>query len=225
MIDSPDAARISRTTPGRGYARTGHRELVAFQSGRVGGRSIGADEGNIGVRFSPFRALCKPAQVRPIEAANVKDLVETDLDRIVAACREAQGQLAIVSAPSPWLPPLPEVIPVTEMADAVAPLTTVLGVLDVPALQARHNYVVDLRSFGHLVIGGSARSGRTTALRTLIGGLAMSTSTEHLHVYAIDCSGEVDIARPPMRVRKAVVRPLRALPPMTRCPKLLRSTT
>jgi DNA segregation ATPase FtsK/SpoIIIE, S-DNA-T family len=189
VIDSPAAARISRTTPGRGYARTGHGELVAFQSGRVGGRSTGAGEGEIGVRFSPFRALCKPAHVRPVEAANVNDVAETDLDRIVAACREAQGQLAIVSAPSPWLPPLPEVIPVSEMPDARAPLTAVLGVVDAPALQARQNYVVDLSSFGHLVIGGSARSGRTTALRTLIGGLAMSTSTEHLHVYAIDCSG------------------------------------
>ncbi len=37
VIDATDAARISRATPGRGYARTGHSELQAFQSGRVGG--------------------------------------------------------------------------------------------------------------------------------------------------------------------------------------------
>ena len=42
---------------------------------------------------------------------------------------------------------------------------------------------------GHLVIAGSARSGRTTALRTIVGGLAASTCVRDLHVYAVDCAG------------------------------------
>lgn len=37
VLDTPDAARISRATPGRGYLRTGHGELTAFQAARVGG--------------------------------------------------------------------------------------------------------------------------------------------------------------------------------------------
>ena len=41
VIDAPDAARISKTTPGRAYARLGHSSLVAFQTGRVGGRRPG----------------------------------------------------------------------------------------------------------------------------------------------------------------------------------------
>ena len=38
VIDAPDAAQISRATPGRGYVRLGHASLVPFQAGRIGGR-------------------------------------------------------------------------------------------------------------------------------------------------------------------------------------------
>ena len=37
VIDAPDAAQISRATPGRGYVRLGHASLVPFQAGRIGG--------------------------------------------------------------------------------------------------------------------------------------------------------------------------------------------
>ena len=42
VIDAPDAAQISRTTPGRGYVRLGHASLVPFQAGRIRGRRPGA---------------------------------------------------------------------------------------------------------------------------------------------------------------------------------------
>ncbi|MBO0810128.1 MAG: AAA family ATPase, partial [Actinobacteria bacterium] len=42
VIDAPDAARISKGTPGRAYVRLGHSSLVPFQTARVGGRRPGA---------------------------------------------------------------------------------------------------------------------------------------------------------------------------------------
>jgi S-DNA-T family DNA segregation ATPase FtsK/SpoIIIE len=129
--------------------------------------------------------LCEPAPARRERSAD--DSAETDLDRIVTACRDVARNLGITAAPSPWIPPLPDVIPVG--AGTRHPLTAVLGVLDVPAAQARQHYLIDLATLGHQLIAGSARSGRTTALRTLIGGLATSTPCDELHVYAVDCSG------------------------------------
>jgi S-DNA-T family DNA segregation ATPase FtsK/SpoIIIE len=188
VIDAVDAARISRATPGRGYARTGHGELQVFQSGRVGG--LPADEkdnARIDVQLSPFRSLSVP---RPAPATRLgpRAAASTDLDSIVAACRAAAERLGLEAPSSPWLPPLPALIP-TETADALRPLTAVLAVLDLPAAQARQRYEIDLDRMGHLVIAGSARSGRTTALRTIVGGLAASTSIRDLHVYAVDCAG------------------------------------
>ena len=37
VIDGPDAARIAKSAPGRGYVRLGHASLVPFQAGRIGG--------------------------------------------------------------------------------------------------------------------------------------------------------------------------------------------
>jgi S-DNA-T family DNA segregation ATPase FtsK/SpoIIIE len=83
---------------------------------------------------------------------------------------------------------LPALIP-ADLAGVRRPLTAVLAVLDRPTAQARHDSEIDLEHMGHLVVAGSARSGRTTALRTVAGGLVTSTSIRDLHLYAIDCAG------------------------------------
>jgi DNA segregation ATPase FtsK/SpoIIIE, S-DNA-T family len=188
VIDAGDAARISRATPGRGYARTGHGELQVFQSGRVGGLPPGAaDSTRIDVQLSPFQSLASP---RVVHVANdgASATAATDLDSIVAACRSAADRLCLQAPSSPWLPSLPALIP-TEATDLARPLTAVLAVLDLPSEQTRQNYEMDLDQTGHLVIAGSARSGRTSALRTIVGGLAASTSVRDLHMYAVDCAG------------------------------------
>ncbi len=45
VIEAPEAAHISPSTPGRGYVRLGHASLVPFQAGRVGGRRPGTSRG------------------------------------------------------------------------------------------------------------------------------------------------------------------------------------
>ena len=190
VIDSADAARISRLTPGRAYARTGHGELHAFQTGRVGGERTSSKDDVIDVALSPFRALCRPAVQRIADDTMRGGPTRTDLDDIVDACRAAAARLHLEAAAPPWLPPLPETI--GSDADGLEPtraLVATLAVLDVPTEQRRERYVIDLDHTGHLIVAGSARSGRTTALRTLVGGLASSTSVADLHVYAVDCAG------------------------------------
>ena len=184
VIETPDAARISRHTPGRGYARTGHGELRVFQCGRVGGTTR-ATRGGAQARVAPFRSLGypDPALGRTSGAA----AGDSDLDLIVAACASAAQYLDVEIPDSPWPPPLPDVITSSDVADP--PLTATLGWRDLPARQRREPHVVDLAKLGHLVVAGGARSGRTTTLRTLAGLLARSTSTADLHMYAFDCAG------------------------------------
>ncbi|NEA05348.1 cell division protein FtsK, partial [Streptomyces sp. SID10116] len=61
------------------------------------------------------------------------------------------------------------------------------GVEDLPADQARRPVVVDFASFGHLMIGGAPRSGRSQVLRTIAGSLARTHSSADVHLYGIDC--------------------------------------
>ncbi|MFE4017344.1 FtsK/SpoIIIE domain-containing protein, partial [Streptomyces sp. NPDC059101] len=47
VLNSPEAAGIAQSTPGRAYVRLGQNSLVPFQSGRVGGRRPGASASSL----------------------------------------------------------------------------------------------------------------------------------------------------------------------------------
>ncbi|WP_449062972.1 FtsK/SpoIIIE domain-containing protein [Planomonospora algeriensis] len=63
----------------------------------------------------------------------------------------------------------------------------VFGVTDLPWAQDRRSLTLDLPHGGHLLVAGTARSGRSTALRTLAGAIAAGASPQDVHVHAIDC--------------------------------------
>ncbi|MGW8742982.1 FtsK/SpoIIIE domain-containing protein [Streptomyces sp. NPDC055794] len=196
VIDSPEAGHISKNTPGRAYVRLGHSSLVPFQSGRVGGRRPGAADpaalapwvGALGWEDLGRAALTKP------KAESREDDEITDLKVLVDAVRDANRSMGIPAQHSPWLPALDETllldaIEVPALAGAVpgklppAPY----GIEDLPSDQARRPVVVDFATFGHLMIGGAPRSGRSQVLRTIAGSLARTHSTADVHLYGIDC--------------------------------------
>lgn len=61
------------------------------------------------------------------------------------------------------------------------------GITDRPWAQDRKPLTLDLAHGGHLLIAGAARSGRSTALRTIAGSIAAHTSPADVHLHAIDC--------------------------------------
>jgi DNA segregation ATPase FtsK/SpoIIIE, S-DNA-T family len=61
------------------------------------------------------------------------------------------------------------------------------GLTDLPWAQDRRPLVLDPAHGGHLLIAGTARTGRSTALRTLAGSIALHASPEDVHLHAIDC--------------------------------------
>jgi S-DNA-T family DNA segregation ATPase FtsK/SpoIIIE len=196
VIDSPEAGQISKNTPGRAYARLGHASLVPFQSGRVGGRRPGAaDPAALMPWVGPltWEDLGRAALAKPKSEAREDDEI-TDLKVLVDAVREANRALGIPAQHSPWLPALDE----TLLLDAIeVPAVAALapgrlppapyGIEDLPADQARRPVVVDFASFGHLMIGGAPRSGRSQVLRTIAGSLARTHSVADVHLYGIDC--------------------------------------
>ncbi|SFJ61866.1 FtsK/SpoIIIE domain-containing protein [Cellulomonas sp. KH9] len=192
VIESPDAAQIAPSLPGRAYARLGHSSLVAFQSSRVGGRPPGSVPGG-GVDVMPltWASVGRPVVVRRPEAENDVD-VPTDLASLVTAVQGA-AELAHVSAPPPpWLPALADVVTVREVDEQggaaleARPLALPYGLLDLPAQQRRDVAVHDLDRAGNLAVVGSPRSGRSTVLRVLAAAVATRTSPRDVHVYGLD---------------------------------------
>ncbi|MBW1601189.1 cell division protein FtsK [Streptomyces sp. JJ66] len=192
VIDAPDAGHIAKSTPGRAYVRLGHSSLVPFQSGRVGGRRPGAQDTQLPPPWSAqlgWTELGRALLTRPAGAKQQEDEI-TDLKVLVDAVNEANDRLGIPAQHSPWLPALPESILLDEVP-APAPLGALpaapYGIEDLPAKQDRRPLAVDFANFGHLMVGGSPRSGRSQLLRTIAASLARTHSITDVHLYGIDC--------------------------------------
>jgi DNA segregation ATPase FtsK/SpoIIIE, S-DNA-T family len=99
VIGAPDAARIERRHPGRGYLRLGPGELIGFQAGFVSGVS-----GT--VRVASFHAGDPPEWRSP---------GGSDLDRLVEDIRRAAVDHGEAVARPLWRPPLPQSIRVRDL--------------------------------------------------------------------------------------------------------------
>lgn len=201
VIEAPDAARISRGTPGRGFARLGHATLVPFQAARVGGRRPGApvrQGAEAGprpwVQELPWSALGRPPSAPPREREETS-AQDTDLAALVEAVQGAAQVAGVPPQHSPWLPALPEQllmadlpqpVPVPGASDADPP-PVAWALQDMPASQEQRPLVLDLSRFGHLYVVGGARSGRSQALRAIAGALAWRVAPSDVHLYGIDC--------------------------------------
>ena len=195
VIDAPDAARIPVRRPGRAYVRAGHGEPTAFQAARVGrprtvqtSSSDSSDEPPVRVAPRRIETLGRSA---PEAAQAEENAARTDLTDLVAAVRRAADDAGLAAPPRPWLPPLPERVLLAGLpAPETGPAAAVLGLADRPAGQAQEPFVLDLERTGPVAVAGMARTGRSTALRTLAVSLAGGTSPADLHLYAVDCGNQ-----------------------------------
>ena len=195
VIDVPDAAWISKSTPGRCYVRSGASGPVGVQSSRIGGRRPGKRvmaRAPIKVLPVPWQGLGRPLPEIREAVAEDDGTMETDLSVLVDAIAGAARKVGCGPQPSPWLPPLPDSITLNDLPfvpaetdGEVAPVP--FGIMDVPARQAREPMTVDLTGGGHIVVAGAARTGRSTVLRTIAGSIAARESASDVHIYAIDC--------------------------------------
>jgi DNA segregation ATPase FtsK/SpoIIIE, S-DNA-T family len=153
-------------------------------------------------RSRPFRAFDgrgEAADELPALGPELSDPTQrSTLDVVVARLREAAPPVHQV-----WLPALPTALPLTAVlarpevvpeAGLVTPrpgtLALPLGIVDRPDRQAQESLVVDLSGTGgHLGLVGAPRTGKSTALRTLVTAATLTHTPGELTVYAIDLGG------------------------------------
>jgi S-DNA-T family DNA segregation ATPase FtsK/SpoIIIE len=197
VIGAPDAAQISKNTPGRGYIRLGASALLPFQSGRVGGKRLtsgGTAAAPVWSTEIRWDGLGRPALEPPrVEQGQVD---ETDLQALVQVIRAANEQLGIPAQHEPWLPALGSEVLLDDINEfglddsaetgwSIRPIP--FGVQDLPTLQEQRTAFLDLDTAGHLFIAGAPRSGRSQVLRTIAGAAARNASAADVHIYALDC--------------------------------------
>ena len=188
VLDVRDAAALPRRTPGRALARRAGEALEPFQAARVTGSAALAS----GPRVLDWhwQRLGDPL---PPEGAEAPD-AQSDLARILEVTTAAAARLGTEPARSPWLPPLPAQISHDELIAAVRehrPTFLPFGVADRPREQSREVVGLDLDRGGHLLVVGTPRSGRTTALRAVAASIAARTTTSDVHLHVIDGGGSL----------------------------------
>ncbi len=186
VIDVPDAARIPKERPGRALLVRGGSPPRLVQTARV--TTVRRDDAATPRAALPLRwhAVHAPPPGRPTQHGLV-----TDLQVQVAAVREAARRAGLVAPYRPWLPPLPEVLALDAPPLDALPVrrfAASLGLWDRPEQQRQEPLPFELGT-GHLAVVGSARTGRTSALRAVAAGLAAGAAATELHLHVIDGSG------------------------------------
>ncbi|MBT2378326.1 type VII secretion protein EccCa [Streptomyces sp. ISL-111] len=217
-IGVPDAYHLPNV-PGSGLLKFGTEEMVRFKAAYVSGvyRAEGrpvASGGPLPVDRRPVPFTAAPVPVRyvqptPQAGAGVPDqragdddaLADTVLDVIV---RRLEGRGA--SAHQVWLPPLDnppsldEILPglsavpgrgLTQPGfEGAGRLVVPLGVIDKPFEQRRDTLYRDFSgAAGHMQITGGPQSGKSTLLRTLIAGFALTHTPQEVQFYGLDFGG------------------------------------
>ena len=156
VIESPDAAQLPEGRPGLALLRTGAAAPKTIQVARATapGRPDGA-----AWAIEEFPDAWAARRHRDRAAAAPDDGHVSDL---VAALRSAAEEAAL-TPPAVWHPPLPDVI------EHLPERPRVWAIADRPEQQRRDDLVWSGEH--HLALVGSARSGRTVALRSLLARL------------------------------------------------------
>lgn len=210
VLGVPDAYELP-PVPGVGFLKPDPTTMVQFRAAYVSGppknrrpAAVGATATTGRARLESFTAapvLTVTVREEPVEPAAEPEERRATFD-IAVARMAGRGP----AAHQVWLPPL--VVPTTFdhlMPDLVAdpvlglvsptwrgagPLTFPLGIVDRPLEQRRENLTVSLAGAGgHLAVVGGPRSGKSTLLRSVVAGLALTGTPHEVQVYVLDFGG------------------------------------
>ncbi|MFD9287633.1 type VII secretion protein EccCa [Streptomyces sp. NPDC060030] len=214
VLGVPDAHQLP-SAPGNGFLKSDQATLTRFKAAYVSGpyrpkRQAAQTAGGTGtiVRFDagyvlPTRAVTVPAtpvaEPEPDEIS--ESLLEVAVGRLTALPESRRARRI-------WLPPLSTPPTLDELLAAdqhLSPtpagnynaprpggggLRVPVGLIDRPFEQRRDPLVADLSGAGgHVGIAGGPQSGKSTLLRSLITGLAVTHTPEEVQFYCLDFGG------------------------------------
>lgn len=191
VVGDPMAAGFSADTPGRAVGKTGAGRLVPFQSAYAGGHRTVSQAPSVRVEDLVFGAGGAWERLEvPVHVSAADE--RPDITRIVATVRSAAERVGLDAPRRPWLDELAgeisleRLLATPEAAERIATGAIPFGLGDDPAEQRQLPMGFDPERDGHLAVFGTAGSGKTTVLRTLVAALAQGEERDRVHVQALD---------------------------------------
>lgn len=192
VIGSSEPESIPRRAAGRGFVRNGDEAPVELQCGRVANArpAIAAAVEPVRIDVSSWQTAghVRESMERGVEVPDP----DTDLWDITQAVIDAAAGLGWTENPVPWPRPLPESIRFSPrrvpMTDETGRTGANVGMRDDPRSQRHVPHAVVIGG-GNVAVVGAPRTGRTTAVRTIVAGLGYAAPPHRLHIHAIDLAG------------------------------------
>lgn len=192
VLKSPLASEIRE--PGRAYLQVGNNEIFTlFQSAYSGGSATSDKNGSTReftiseVSFTGKRIVIYERKAERTSDGKKLTQLKAMVDYISNYCDEIQ----LPRLSSICLPPLPAVIDYIPALNGVSESSTVgIGIYDDPANQVQPEVCIDLAE-GNVMVIGSAQSGKTMLLQTVLRGLAEKNSPSQLYVYILDFASKM----------------------------------
>lgn len=186
VLGTLDAHQLPNT-PGAGYLRASSGEPIRFQASFVSGPlppDTPARAPTSSVRVFSTRPVSPVARVEAT-ASPTRTVLQAVLDRLAGHGPPAHQV---------WLPPLESTpaldILLRDAAPAPGGLTVPIGIVDRPFEQRRTPLMAELSgAAGNAAIVGAPRSGKSSALRTLITALAATHDPAQVQFYCLDFGG------------------------------------
>ncbi len=212
VLGVPDAYTLP-PLPGSGYLKVDTTLFMRFKAAYVSGAyrpPAGAEVSEAPPRAAPFwlynevqawLAQLDAQRPGPAEPAEDSPMAPSTLDIVVRRLQEHGARAHQI-----WLPPLPPALtldavvgePVIDPAYGLVvadvprrgQLRVPLGLLDKPTEQKQEPFVLDLSgSGGHLCVLGAPQTGKSTLIRTLIAGAALTHTPQDIAFYCVDFGG------------------------------------
>ncbi|TDQ04926.1 type VII secretion protein EccCa [Labedaea rhizosphaerae] len=206
-----DAYELPRA-PGHGLLKAGTDAMVRFRAAYVSGAYRHTEV------VTTEQAAKVAAELRDYTCDYVQPDLEADADEEQEADDEAVGDSVLdilvdrmagrgTPAHQVWLPPLKDPQPLSQLLPPLGldpgrgftvaqetglhgSLRAVVGLVDRPLEQRRDPFVIDLSGgAGHAVVVGGPQSGKSTFLRTLVAGLALTHTPLQVQCYCLDFGG------------------------------------
>ena len=190
VIKNPLAAEI--VEPGRAYFQVGNNEMFELFQSAYSGEKVMDSNAILGHKYeiSMLNVWGKKHVVYSNKGVKGKEESLTQLQAIVNYIDQFCYQQGIGKLPGICLPPLEDVIYNEEVPNiaknVLEGIKIPIGIYDDPAQQKQGPYEMNL-SYSNTYIIGSAQTGKTTLLQTMIYEIMEMYTPNEVNMYVIDC--------------------------------------
>lgn len=186
VIKSPLASEIKE--PGRAYLQVGNNEIFELFQSAYSGAPEKSDDVNV-KEFALFNITDSGKRLAIYSQKKSKSDNEsrTQLNSIVKYVAEYCNQNKVIKLPEICLPPLENNIGYISQKSVFNKYYVEIGIYDDPDNQYQGVYSIDL-SCNNLMLIGSAQSGKTNILQSIIRSISEKYTPEEAVIYIIDFS-------------------------------------